>query len=394
MTDTLSSTSTATPEPRQSRRLILAVAATVATISTAAAYVAMVGFGRDLLGMSTAYAYAFAGVFELALVAVALMAREAAMDNRPNGSLLTLTWALSAGSGLFAASHEIVEGHGVVAAGFRFIVPLIAALMWHLVLVGDRHLSAGRSWSQLRTAGRMHGLFIASKEVERLAREHAEHNTKRTLRRLARAEARERRAESVALRTVPPEDMRAETTTWSAALEAVAEGKARVRQLHHGTAQLPATITVEQLVDAGDKLDQLGGQVDAGAQLQALPAPRPQVAEITAERPVVATAAESPAEEPAGATAAPEAAQPAQEDSPRKEEQDRPRLAAVPAAPKRQSTAPAKTSEKVTKACELRDQGKPVDEIAAQLGASKRTVYRWFEKVDAAGETAGAAEAS
>ncbi|MGH4000971.1 MAG: hypothetical protein ACRDTJ_26320, partial [Pseudonocardiaceae bacterium] len=190
------------PAQRQSRRLILATVTTVAGVSTAAAYVAMVAFGRDLLGMSAFTAYAFAGVFELALVAVALMAREAAMDNRPNGTLLALTWALSAGSGMFAASHEILEGHGPAAAGFRFVVPLIAALMWHLALVGDRHLAAGRTWSQLRTSARMHALFLASKEVRRLTLEHDQAGTATSRRRLARAEARERRAESVALRTV------------------------------------------------------------------------------------------------------------------------------------------------------------------------------------------------
>lgn len=133
------------PRP-QGRGLILFGAVGVALISTVAAYVAMVGYGRDVLDMGPINAYAFAGVFELSLVTVALMAREAAQHLRPAPVLLGLTWVLSATSGFFAGWHEIYLGHATTAAAFRFIVPLLAALMWHLALIGDRHLAMGTNW--------------------------------------------------------------------------------------------------------------------------------------------------------------------------------------------------------------------------------------------------------
>jgi hypothetical protein len=208
--------------PTVSRRLVLTSTTGVALVSTAAAYVAMVAFGRDVLDMSPAYAYSFAGVFELSLVTVALMAREAAQDNRPNATLLTLTWLLSAASGVFAGWHEIHVGHPAAAAAFRFCVPLLAALMWHLALVGDRHLATGRSWSQLRTGARMHALFLTTEAWHRAAG--ANDGSRRGRRRLERANARRLRARSVALRTVPPTDMDREVAQWTAALEAVTRG--------------------------------------------------------------------------------------------------------------------------------------------------------------------------
>ncbi|MBO0611101.1 hypothetical protein [Myceligenerans salitolerans] len=225
--------------PASSRRLVLAAAVSVALISTVGAYLAMVAFGIDVLAMDAATAYATAGVFELSLVTVALLAREAAKDNRPGGTLLTLTWALSSASGAFAAWHEIFIGHPLGAAVFRFLVPLLAALMWHLALIGDRHLATGQSWTGARQARRMHALFLATEDLFR-----AQHLGGR---RLAAAEARRRRARAVALRTVPPEAMRGQVTTWVEALGAVGEGTADVARLHtEDRARLSAILTPGQ----------------------------------------------------------------------------------------------------------------------------------------------------
>lgn len=142
------------PTRRRSRAGVLTAAVSVALISTASAYLAMVAFGVDVLGMSDGIAYATAGVFELSLVTVALLAREAAKDNRPGGVLLTLTWALSAASGVFAAWHELFIDNPLGAAIFRFLVPLLAALMWHLALIGDRHLATGISLDKIRRDAR------------------------------------------------------------------------------------------------------------------------------------------------------------------------------------------------------------------------------------------------
>ncbi|GAB4087020.1 hypothetical protein GCM10028784_36500 [Myceligenerans cantabricum] len=222
--------------PTSSRGLVLAAAVSVALISTVGAYLAMVAFGIDVLAMDPGTAYATAGVFELSLVTVALLAREAAKDNRPGGTLLTLTWALSSASGGFAAWHELYIAHPAGAAVFRFLVPLLAALMWHLALIGDRHLATGQSWTGARQARRMHALFLATEDLFR-----AQHHGGR---RLAAAEARRRRARAVALRTVPPEAMRGQVATWVEALGAVGEGTADVARLHtEDRARLSAILT-------------------------------------------------------------------------------------------------------------------------------------------------------
>ncbi|WP_129787730.1 hypothetical protein [Promicromonospora panici] len=213
-----------------SRRLVLAGAVSVAIISTVSAYLAMVGFGIDVLGMDPVTAYTTAGVFELSLVTVALLAREAARDNRPGGTLLTLTWALSSASGVFAAVHEIYLEHPAGAVAFRFIVPLLAALMWHLALIGDRHLATGASWSSMRQTARMHALFLTTEDAVRL---HTLNDGSGAARRsIVRAEARRRKARAVALRTVPPEQMRHQVSGWLDSLSAVSDAVTDVARLH------------------------------------------------------------------------------------------------------------------------------------------------------------------
>jgi hypothetical protein len=227
----MSTTHTTTDAPRRgSRRLVLGGAVSVALISTVSAYLAMVGFGTDVLGMDPVTAYTTAGVFELSLVTVALLAREAARDNRPGGTLLTLTWALSSASGVFAAVHEVYMGHPAGAVVFRFIVPLLAALMWHLALIGDRHLASGTSWSGMRQSMRMHALFLTTEDAVRAHA--ADDGTPAARRAIVRAEARRRAARAVALKSVPPAEMRTRTVEWLDSLSAVADAVTDVARLH------------------------------------------------------------------------------------------------------------------------------------------------------------------
>lgn len=212
------------PQPSTSRRYALAGATGVAMLSTAAAYVAMFAFGTDVLEMSMMSAAAFAGVFELSLVTVALMAREAATQNRPTHTLMALTWALSTPTAFFAGWHELHLGHPLPAAIFRFCVPLLAALMWHLVLVGDQHIATGRSWSDLRTNARMHAMMLTAEAWHRARAEHAANPTRGNARRLEEANRRRLRTRSVALRTVDPADMDRRVAEWSSAIEAVTRG--------------------------------------------------------------------------------------------------------------------------------------------------------------------------
>jgi DNA-binding CsgD family transcriptional regulator len=232
---------------RRSRSLVLTGAISVALISTGSAYLAMVQFGIDVLAMNQGTAYATAGVFELSLVTVALLAREAARDNRPGGTLLALTWALSSASGVFAAWHEAYIGHPVGAVLFRFIVPLLAALMWHLALIGDRHLATGTSWSAMRQSARMHALFLTTEDLFRA--QSLNDGSRSARRRLARAEAGRRRARSVALRTVPPTEMRAQVAAWCEALAAVGDGTADVARLHLADRRHLTGIVADSAVD-------------------------------------------------------------------------------------------------------------------------------------------------
>lgn len=219
----MSTTDHTTAAPGGSRRLVLTLAVTVALLCTAVAYEGMFQFGRDMLGWGVVVALAFAGIFELAQLTVALLAREAIKDGRPAGTLLTITWMLAGASGVLAAWHELDAGHGLGAALFRIAAPVLAAGLWHLVLLGDRHLATGRTWSQMRADARMHRLFLT---VEDAARAHE------TGKGIERAEAARRRARAVALRTVPPEDMRAKAAAWLSSLAAVADATTDVARMH------------------------------------------------------------------------------------------------------------------------------------------------------------------
>lgn len=190
--------------PRPSTILAIAVAG----IATFNAYQAMVAFAVDMLGMSEANAYATAGVFELSLFTVAVLAREAAKDNRPNGVLLTLTWVLSGASGGFAAMHEYELGHGIGPILFRLSVAVLAALMWHLALIGERHLATGTTWADARRLRAMQAMFEAAEDALRIGPDG---------RKGRRAAARFRRARSRARRVSPPAVMIHQTQAWDAA---------------------------------------------------------------------------------------------------------------------------------------------------------------------------------
>ncbi|MFE6510295.1 hypothetical protein ACFVBP_21695 [Nocardioides sp. NPDC057764] len=356
---------------RQGRGLILFGAVTVALISTAAAYVAMVGFGRDVLAMGAINAYAFAGVFELSLVTVALMAREAAQQDRPAQTLLTLTWLLSAASGFFAGWHEIHLGHAATAAAFRFIVPLLAALMWHLALVGDRHLAMERSWSDLRMGARMHALLATRVEWRRARDTALRKRTRSARRKLERAQKRYWRAEAVALRSVAPGAMREQITQWVDAFAAVAEGTRQADRLPMTLPDVHEALSVP--VSALERVS--AEQVDVDADVD--------VADDVADG----------VEELEAAPEAEEGLEVADSPAPVAEEAAKPRLSPVPALNSPSTDAAAKSPRRrrsssnsgpdpkdIEVACEMRDKEKPVEEIAARFGVVPRTIYRWFEK--------------
>lgn len=396
------------------RGLILFGAVSVALISTAAAYVAMVGFGRDVLAMGAINAYAFAGVFELSLVTVALMAREAAQQDRPAQTLLTLTWLLSAASGFFAGWHEIHLGHAATAAAFRFIVPLLAALMWHLALVGDRHLAMERSWSDLRMGSRMHALLATRVEWRRARDTAVRKRTASSRRKLERAQKRYWRAEAVALRSVAPGAMRDQITQWVDAFAAVAEGTRQADRLPitlpdvHEALSVPVVerVSAEQITAAPEQHDEPNDEPvpnDLADMPREVQPPREirtremaSALATTDTRPRVSSrvteAARTAAEVAPGAGMAPEfsnvrtATKPAEADGtlldripfPENIPDPEPAMDYPDTSPDEIEDLLANLPDDNAQAARvLVRAGARVPDVAAKLGVSQRTVYRW-----------------
>jgi len=202
------------------RHLPMVAVVVAATIATALAYSGMVLFGLEVAGMSPAEAYALAGFLEVSLVAVALMARNAALEGRPYGVLLSLTWLLSGTSGVFAALHEIAVPNASTPymVAFRFVPPLVAALMWHLALVGERHMVTGNTLEQRRREHRVHQ-YVTALELWRDARNDST-GTSRDLRKVRAAHRRQRLARDGALKLLTVEDFERRMEVWVERLEA------------------------------------------------------------------------------------------------------------------------------------------------------------------------------
>ena len=202
------------------RHLPMVAVVVAATIATALAYSGMVLFGLEVAGMSRPEAYALAGFLEVSLVAVALMARNAALEGRPYGVLLTLTWILSGTSGMFAALHEIAvpDASTPYMVAFRFVPPLVAALMWHLALVGERHLVTGHTLDERRREHRVHQ-YVTALELWRDARLDSG-GTRRGMRKVRTAHSRQRAARDAALKLLTVEDFERRMQVWVERLEA------------------------------------------------------------------------------------------------------------------------------------------------------------------------------
>lgn len=182
-----------------------------AAISTIASYVGIVGFARDIVGMEPAEAFALAGFFEIGLVGAGFMAREAAANGDDARTLTAVTWVLSLATGLFAAAHELVTGAGPYSAAFRLVVPLAAAFFWHLVLVGAKAQSTGRTVREIREDLRFHQMLTAQRA----------HHRKVTGMKVTRAVRRQDRAEARAVRMIGPDAMKDMSGRWGVATNAV-----------------------------------------------------------------------------------------------------------------------------------------------------------------------------
>ncbi|MFE7405912.1 hypothetical protein [Isoptericola sp. NPDC057559] len=239
------------------RHLPMVAVVVAATIATALAYSGMVLFGLEVAGMSAAEAYALAGFLEVSLVAVALMARNAALEGRPYGVLLTLTWILSGTSGMFAALHEIAvpDASTPYMVAFRFVPPLVAALMWHLALVGERHLVTGHTLDERRREHRVHQ-YVTALEVWRDARLDSTGNHA-GMRKVRVAHRHQRAARDAALKLLTVEDFERRMQVWVERLEAA--------ERHGNRLDLIGASSVERGISRGSA----GG---SGAALAAAPA--------------------------------------------------------------------------------------------------------------------------
>lgn len=208
MSDTASTTNT-TPALASTTGTRFLTAA--AAISTIASYVGIVGFARDIVGMEPAEAFALAGFFEIGLVGAGFMAREAAANGDDARTLTAVTWVLSLATGLFAAAHELVTGAGPYSAAFRLVVPLAAAFFWHLVLVGAKAQSTGRTVREMRQDIRFHQMLTAQRA----------HHRKVTGLKVTRAVRRQDRAEARAVRMIGPDAMKDMSARWGVATNAV-----------------------------------------------------------------------------------------------------------------------------------------------------------------------------
>lgn len=206
-------------------KLSTVLANTVATVATLSSYLAMVAFARDVLDMSVFLAYTTAGVFEMMLFTVAILARERAQAGKPYGTFMLLTVVFATAAGAFAGWEEIYAGHPWQAAAFRLLVAWSAAAAWHFEFLGLKELSTGISWRAARINRRMQAVQEATEALFR-ARDLGKTKT------IKKRESAYIRAVSRARRMVTPDEMRALTEAQQDSADALVSHLAFTRSGH------------------------------------------------------------------------------------------------------------------------------------------------------------------
>lgn len=206
-------------------KLSTVLANTVATVATLSSYLAMVAFARDVLDMSVFLAYTTAGVFEMMLFTVAILARERAQEGKPYGTFMLLTVLFATAAGAFAGWEEIYAGHPWQAAAFRLLVAWSAAAAWHFEFLGLKELSTGISWRAARINRRMQAVQEATEALFR-ARDIGKTNV------IKKREKAYIRAVSRARHLVTPDEMRALTEAQQDSADALVSHLAFTRSGH------------------------------------------------------------------------------------------------------------------------------------------------------------------
>lgn len=217
-----------------------------AVMATGLSYIFITQFFVDVAGMPTWQAYGFGGVLEVCLIAAGLQARDRILAGADAGVLITLTWAFSGLSAALSASHEIVhrgaDGTPVLdlSSGspmtmtVRAVAPLVGAVMWHLLLIGEKHLVAGVPRGYRRHARLMHTYLFAREELRDLVESGAPDDLIATARDTLRVARRK------VFRVVPVDRYQALLGDHLNALHADFEGSARVERMSEIRKAVPA----------------------------------------------------------------------------------------------------------------------------------------------------------
>jgi hypothetical protein len=223
--------------PNAARTWALSVTIAGAAMATALSYVFITQFFVDVAGMPLWQAYSFGGFLEVCLVGAGLQARARILDAAEAGVLITLTWVFSGISAALSASHEIVHrgADGTLVLDptsgspltmiVRAVAPLVAAIMWHLLLIGEKHLVSGLPRGYRRHARLMHTYLFAREELRDLVDAGAEPEL------IAAARDALRSARKRVFRIVPVDRYQALLGKHLAALHADFEGSARVERM-------------------------------------------------------------------------------------------------------------------------------------------------------------------
>ena len=159
----------------------VALAATAASVEGLAELIAATG------ATTTPMAWGIGSVIDLAVIVLALQARDAVTSGRGGHLEITLTWTASAASGTASASWQLAHA-GAQAAIIRLTLPLLAAALWHLGLVGQRAATDARpARHQTRTSRLMLNLALAQSDTTDTvrARRHEQRTQRALLRHMA-----------------------------------------------------------------------------------------------------------------------------------------------------------------------------------------------------------------
>lgn len=208
-----------------------------AVMATILSYVLITQFFTDVAGLPQWQAYAFGGFLEVCLIAAGLQARARILAGGEAGVLITLTWVFSGISAVLSASHEIVyltpDGEPILDLTFgspltmtiRAVAPLVAAIMWHVLLIGEQHLVSGLPRGYRRHARLMHTYLFAREELRDLTDAGAAEEE------IEAARDRLRVARKRVFRSVPVDRYQALLGKHLTALHADFDGSARVERM-------------------------------------------------------------------------------------------------------------------------------------------------------------------